>query len=206
MKWILITLVSSALLFSCSKNEPKSIAIQPLGSFDAALVDSIATSIEKTFQFDVTVLPMREIPKSAFINVKSPRYRGDTILHIFRREKPKEFDHILGLTASDISTTKRDANGNTLEPKSRYQDWGVFGLGQLSGPCCIVSSFRLKTNDPKQLMERLKKVCNHEIGHNLGLEHCTSSNKCVMTDAAESIRTVDTVHLVLCEDCASKVN
>lgn len=205
MKWIFTVLIS-ALLFSCSNSGPKNIAIQPLGEFDAALIDTIAASIEKTFQFEVTVLPTREMPQSAFINVKSARYRADTILRIFSREKPEEFDHMLGITASDISTTKKDANGNTLSPKSRYEDWGVFGLGNMPGPACVVSSFRLNTNDRTQLVERLKKVCNHELGHNLGLDHCTSSDKCVMTDAAESIRTVDNSYMVLCDACSAQIH
>ena len=55
------------------------------------------------------------------------------------------------------------------------------------------------------MMERLKKVCMHEIGHNLGLPHCEQSTTCVMRDAAEKIATVDNVELKLCEHCKARI-
>ena len=205
MKFCMILLAGFLTLFSCSENPQKKIAIQPFGNFDAALKDSVVSSINKTYGFEVTALPYLDIPKSAFINVKSPRYRADSILRILERNKPDGFDHVLGLTALDISATKRDKNGNTLKPAYKYEDWGVFGLGACPGESCVTSTFRIKTSDHKLFLERLKKICNHEIGHNLGLPHCESSDKCVMKDAAESIKTVDQVHLVLCEDCKSTI-
>lgn len=206
MKRLVFLLLGLIVLHSCAENRPKKIAIQPYGKFDSALKDSVVVSIERTYGFTVTALPYKEIPRSAFINVKSPRYRADSILRILKREKAEEYDHVLGLTSLDISTTKRDENGNVLEPRYKYEDWGVFGLGAMPGASCVVSTFRLKTTDRKLLIERLKKVCNHEIGHNLGLPHCESSDKCVMKDGAESIKTVDFVDLVLCESCKSRVD
>ncbi|MDG1334156.1 MAG: hypothetical protein P8P74_17620 [Crocinitomicaceae bacterium] len=206
MKIFLVASIGALILFSCSENRPKKIAIQPYGNFDETLKDSVITSIEKTYGFEVTALPYKEIPKSAFVNIKSPRYRADTIIHILRREMPEEYDHIVGLTSLDISTTKTEDNGNTLKPQYKYEDWGIFGLGFRPGASCVISTFRLKTADQQLFMERLKKVCNHEIGHNLGLPHCESSDKCVMKDAAESIKTVDNVHLLLCDDCAAQIN
>lgn len=194
------------VVFACSKPvEEKSIAIQPYASFSGALADSVSASIQRTFGCNVEILPSQAIPKNAFVNIKSPRYRADSIIDMLRRDMDPKFDHIIGLTALDISTTKRDVFGNVLKPASRYEDWGVFGLGFRPGESCVVSTFRLNTTDSKLLLERLKKVCNHELGHNLGLAHCTSGDKCVMKDAAETIKTVDYVDLVLCSDCQSKI-
>ncbi|MFK7784337.1 MAG: hypothetical protein AB8B56_04425 [Crocinitomicaceae bacterium] len=206
MKRLLIFSSISLSLLACTENHQKKIAIQTFGKFDSSLKDSVIASIERTYGFDVVALPSRDLPQSAFINVKSPRYRADTLIDILRREKPDEYDFILGLTSSDISTTKKDRNGAPLQPAYKYQDWGIFGLGFRPGPSCIASTYRLKTSNNTLLIERLKKVCNHELGHNLGLPHCESSDKCVMKDAAESIRTVDNVHLVLCPDCAAQIN
>ncbi len=202
-----LLLLAGIVASACSTPiEKKTIAIQPYDSFDKALTDSVQASIQQTFGCQVDVLTSQSIPQSAFINVKSPRYRADSIITILRREMDSKYDHILGLTSYDISTTKRDAFGNVLEPASRYEDWGIFGLGFRPGESCVVSTFRLNTSDPQLLLERLKKVCNHELGHNLGLAHCTSGDKCVMKDAAESIKTVDYVDLILCSDCQSKID
>lgn len=206
MKYWVIFASFCLICLSCTEDRPKKIAIQPFGAFDVSLQDSVVDSIEKTYGFEVVKLPSRELPKTAFINVKSPRYRADTLIRLLRREKSDEYDFILGLTTSDISTTKKDKNGDPLQPASRYQDWGIFGLGFRPGPSCMVSTYRLKTKDSRQFMERLKKVCNHELGHNLGLRHCESSDKCVMKDAAESIRTVDNVDLVICSACAAEID
>lgn len=197
----------SLVFFACSETvQEKSIAIQPYASFSAALADSVRASIYQTFGCNVEVLPSKSMPESAFVNIKSPRYRADSMINMLRREMDPKFDHIIGLTTHDISTTKRDAFGKVLQPTSRYEDWGVFGLGFRPGESCVVSTFRLTTTDSKLFLERLKKVCNHELGHNLGLSHCTSGDKCVMKDAAETIKTVDYVELVICSDCQLKIN
>ncbi|MFZ6014024.1 MAG: matrixin family metalloprotease [Bacteroidota bacterium] len=58
----------------------------------------------------------------------------------------------------------------------------------------------MKNTDRENFLSRLKKVALHEIGHNIGLDHC-SSTECFMRDAAETITTVDRVGCSLCEIC-----
>ena len=147
----------------------------------------------------------KELPKSAFINVKSPRYRADSILKILKRSKPDSIGIVLGLISKDISTTKKDLWGNVKKPAYKYEDWGVFGLEYRPGPSCIISNYRIKNANKNLYLERLRKVCIHEIGHNLGLKHCTHSEKCVMKDAAETIKTADQADLKLCDHCRANI-
>lgn len=203
---ILLLFVLSACTANVGSDSPKRIAIQPYDTFDSSIADTIKASLEETFSFDVEVLASIPIPKSAFVNIKSARYRADSLIRLLKGDKPNRFDHIIGLINEDISTTKKDSEGNVLVPGYKYEDWGVFGLGYCPGASCIASTFRLNTPDKKRFVERLKKVCNHELGHNLGLPHCKSSDKCVMKDGAESIKTIDHVNLVLCDDCKSKID
>jgi archaemetzincin len=188
---------------SCFHSEIN-IGIQPYKGFDYQFLDSVALALQKTYSASIIILPERSLPKNAFVTIKTPRYRADSILIDLKNNMPKGIDYILGLTNSDISTTKYDKDRNILAPESKYRDWGVFGLGYQPGPSCVVSTYRLKNPDRNIFISRLEKVCIHEIGHNLGLKHCKSSY-CVMRDAVEKIQTVDSVGFDLCDNCKRKI-
>ncbi|WP_320814751.1 matrixin family metalloprotease [Flavobacterium sp.] len=199
-------IICLGICFSCQKKVSRDtkVAIQPYTGFSKVKTDSLAKLVEDFYNVSVEVLEVKQINKSAFINTKSPRYRADSIIKFQRRDLEK-YDFILGLTNKDISTTKRDKNGAVKEPKYKYQDWGIMGLAYCPGNSCIISSFRLKHKDEAKYFNRLKKVTVHEFGHNLGLPHCPDK-KCVMTDAVESIKTIDNAELNLCSKCKSKLN
>lgn len=191
------------ILASCVPKE-KRIGFQPYGEFDKALIDTVVNALASTYGYEIIILPKRKIPKNAFVNIKSPRYRADSLLIDLKVNKPDSIDIVLGLINKDISTTKRDATGNVKKPESKYFDWGIYGLGYRPGPSCIVSTYRLNTTNKKLFFSRLKKICIHEVGHNLGLPHCTT-NKCVMQDAVETIKTVDNESDKLCAECRLKI-
>lgn len=205
MKYIAL-LISVIVLFSCNTidSKKKSIAIQPFGNVEQSLIDSLQTTIETVYNFEsVYILKSKDLPEAAFINIKSPRYRADSIIKFLKQEKPDTLDFIMGITTKDISTTKRDNTGNVLIPKHKYEDWGIFGLGYRPGPTCLISTYRIKSANNRKFIDRIQKICMHEIGHNLGLKHCKVGEKCVMRDAAETIKTVDNVDLKLCATCQS---
>ncbi|TDM00056.1 MAG: hypothetical protein C4K58_02080 [Flavobacteriaceae bacterium] len=195
------------LLFSCQK-EPKEriIGIQPYNHFEREILDSLQSTLHKMYGFTVVVLEEKPLPKSAFVNIKSPRYRADSLIKILKNTKPDSLSYVLGLTERDISTTKRDSKGKILLPEQKYRDWGVFGLGFCPGKSCVVSTFRLdkKSVDRARFFSRLSKISTHEMGHNLGLAHCPNK-ECVMQDAAETIVTIDNVELRLCGECSGKI-
>ncbi|NRD24436.1 matrixin family metalloprotease [Winogradskyella litoriviva] len=190
--------------FSCS-TKPKLIGIQPFGNIDQNSISVITKNLTKTYNCNVVVLNNKEIPNTAFVNIKSPRYRADSLLIHLIKIKPDSIDYILGVTSKDISITKRDSNGDIKKPENKYSDWGIFGLGYRPGQSCIISTFRLKNTKSETYKNRLRKISVHEIGHNLGLNHCPSEN-CVMQDAVETIKTVDKAGFGLCKKCLQKIN
>ena len=52
---------------------------------------------------------------------------------------------------------------------------------------------------------RMQKIAIHEIGHNLGLQHCADTT-CVMQDAVESIKTIDRSTQTYCPACKQKAD
>lgn len=191
-------------LFSCSKSEKiaanKVVGIQIYDGFPKEKAIVLAQEVTKFYKIKTFILPEIELPKQAFVNIKSPRYRTDSIITIQKRTINDSLDFVLGLTHKDISITKHDIKGNIKEPKWKYNDFGVMGLAYCPGKSSIVSSFRLKHKDKSLEFSRLKKVVIHEFGHNLGLPHCPNKH-CVMTSAAEKISTIDNEKMELCQKC-----
>lgn len=204
--YVLILLIVVLLSLSCAKKPADiTIAIQPFKGFPVKQSELVSQNIHANYGFKTFILPAIPLPKDAFINVKSPRYRADKLIHYLKSIKPDSIDYILALTQKDISTTKYQ-NGEVKQPSWKYEDWGICGLGYLTGPTCIVSTFRIKHHNTDLFLDRLKKLSSHELGHNLGLHHCNKNTECVMKDAAESVSTIDGVKNNLCNQCKKKID
>ena len=194
-------------LFSCQSNETQklTVGIQPYGIFPEDKTDTIAKTIAEFYQIKTVILPAKELYKEAFTEVKSPRYRADKMINLQKKNKVDSLDFVLGLATKDISVTKKDKWGKIKTPTYKYADWGIMGLAYCPGNSCIISTFRIQHANPKTHFTRFKKVAVHEFGHNLGLPHCPNKT-CVMTDAVESVKTIDNAKLALCNDCKNQLN
>lgn len=178
------------------------IAMQPIGYVPEIVLDSVRASLLHEHALDVMNLPSRPHPKNAFIATRSPRYRADTLIAWLREIKPDSIDLIIGITTLDVSITKYGENGRIKEPSWKYCDFGIFGLGYLNGPSCVVSTYRLGAPKGTLFFNRLKKISVHEVGHNRGLAHC-SDTTCVMRDAVEHISSIDAAGGAFCAICTS---
>lgn len=202
----------NCLFWSCTVEviHPETeVAIQPFEDVDDMLLDSIQHAIKEVYGVQTKILEPIDIPEYTFINIKSPRYRADSLIRFLRDSVYPEIegDYVLGIIDKDISTTKySDFSAKEIKsPEYKYKDWGIYGLGFCPGVACIVSTHRLEKGTTKEnFVSRLKKVSCHEVGHNFGLPHCPNKD-CIMQDAAETITTIDNVSLYLCEDCKKKL-
>jgi archaemetzincin len=197
------------LFLSCSKNKTaqlkaKVVGILPYKGISPNQIDAVSKEIESFYGIQTKILDEKELPKSAFINIKSPRYRADSIIRFQNRNIPKEIDFVLGITIKDISITKKNHDGTIKKPEWKYNDFGVMGLAYCPGKSGIVSTFRLKHKDKSIALNRFKKVAIHEFGHNLGLPHCPDTH-CVMTSAAEKVSTIDNEKMQLCSSCKARL-
>lgn len=184
----LVLLTSAALCVAAPV-----IAIQPLGPVSAERLATVKKGLEVAFEVEVQILETKPLPKEAWYDPRS-RYRAEKLLTFLADKTPEKYRIVIGLTAKDISTTKEE-----------HEDWGIFGLGELDGRVCVVSTFRLGARgaDEAKLRVRLRSVAVHEVGHVMALEHCPIKG-CVMQDAESSIETVDGESGEFCDGCTVK--
>lgn len=177
--------------------EPRTtVVLVPLRQFPDDLLDAIETVLVE--QLDVAVKRHAPVvlPASAYYKPRR-RYRADKLLDHLHTYVPAGAPdtRILGLTTVDISTT----NG-------KIKDWGVFGLGEMPGTTCVISTFRLRRGikNREHFRFRVAVTALHEIGHTLGLDHCTET-RCPMQDAEGGIENTDTSSGILGPACRAQL-
>lgn len=189
-----LAIVVASYTSALAASTKQTIAIQPLGTFDAKLIDAVKKQLVTKYGVEVIIKPSCPLPQEAYYP-KRARYRAEKLLD-FLNCKDTAATKVLGLTTVDISTTK-----------GIYPDWGILGQGQMNGRPCVVSTFRMKGTTTKVSDEvfraRFAKVVAHEIGHTYGLDHCPNKG-CLMEDAKGTVKTVDT-ETDFCPSCKARL-
>jgi len=166
------------------------IYIQPLGNVSPIYIEAVKKSVKSFYGYDCVVNKKKEVTTDV-LSKKRKRVDAAKLL-----AKYKSSQNTIILTERDICYFKDKNN----------PEWGIFGLGLRPGKTCVISTSRLRKNVSKQKTnERLEKVALHEIGHNLGLYHCTNNKECMMNDANGTIQQVDNEKVWFCEKCMKQI-
>lgn len=181
--FFLSLIITSA--FSQNNKTKASINIQTLGSVNQSCVNEVKKTLESFYGVKAIIKSRLELSDD-ILSPSKTRYDASKILHKYNSN-----ELLLILTEKDI-THKKDKN----------PEWGIFGLGFCPGKTCVISTFRLYKNaNQDKMIERLSKVAVHEIGHNMGLDHCINNDKCLMNDAGGTIKQVDNERIWFCDKC-----
>ncbi|MCJ2554659.1 MAG: archaemetzincin family Zn-dependent metalloprotease [Candidatus Thermoplasmatota archaeon] len=135
------------------------VSLVPLGPLPKETIAGLDTDL-RTAGVGVTVLPSQEIPKEAY-DAPRRQYRAPDLLEIARWGHG---EHVLLVTDVDLY----------VEPLNF-----VFGQADVGGQAAVISLHRLGSEDLVLFRRRTLKEALHELGHNVGLEHCAEET-CVM--------------------------
>jgi len=180
------TVVKNKIQSTNSINKIDTIHIAPYGNVKKSVIEDVVKGLIDFYHKEVIIENSIPLDNKLLAASKS-RYSADAILKRFKSSK-----NTIVVTEVDIVTPKKNVTN----------EWGIFGLGFRPGTVCVVSSFRLKKNASSKLFtERLQKVSIHEVGHNLGLFHCTKNAECMMSAANGTIKQVDREKIMFCDNC-----
>ncbi|KAF2081953.1 archaemetzincin family Zn-dependent metalloprotease [Flavobacterium sharifuzzamanii] len=180
--------------------EENIIYLQPIGKFDSMQIKQIELVrqyLQIFFQLETKVLENVSndiIPNHArrIGDVGQEQFLAGYILtDVLKEENPNKRIALMAITEKD------------LYPKPEWNY--VFGLASYRDKIAVSSMYRMQKEADFNLgLERLLKICSHEIGHMFGLYHCIEAS-CVMNGTNSMVET-DRHSIRLCSLCQRKLN
>ena len=173
---------------------PGPFYVLPFGTVPETEHRTVRDALVARYGVEVRILPAHAAPRAAWYAPRR-RHRAEVLLDFLDERLPADGAKILGLSHTDISTSKPP-----------HPDWGILGLANIAGKSAVVSSFRCRrrARNAAHALERLAKVAVHEVGHALGLPHCTDAPDCLMRDAGGSVLSLDGEN-DLCSACRARL-
>ncbi len=169
-----------------------SVGVLPIGDVDESILVRIGEGLPNVFPDTKCHIVDEHFPllENAF-DKKRGQYRSNQILGAIQSYAIKtRFSRIVGVLDVDV-----------FVPELNF----VFGEASFPGRVALVSLWRLKpefyggVSNRQVLEERSLKEAAHEVGHTLGLRHC-SRLSCVMR-FSNSVFDTDRKQRLFCDEC-----
>ncbi|HIH44242.1 MAG TPA: archaemetzincin family Zn-dependent metalloprotease [Candidatus Methanoperedenaceae archaeon] len=160
------------------------VGIVPVGRIEADVLDSVCKAVGDIYEVCVSVERAHDIPEHSF-----NRRRNQYVAYDFLKlAESCSCDKNLAVTDADLYL-----------PRLNF----VFGQAKLNGRGGVVSLFRLNSSQRDIFILRAMKESVHEMGHLLGLRHCSDPG-CVMSFSPEIVG-VDKKGVDLCRLCEDRL-
>jgi archaemetzincin len=169
------------------------IGVIPIGQVEEAVLLRINGGVTRVFPNTTgTVVNEKMVFRETAFDEKRKQYRSHTILGDVQGYalKNPDLDCVLGVVDADI-----------FVPQLNF----VFGEAIYPGRAALISLWRLRPKfygevpDIKLFYDRAVKEAVHELGHTLGLRHCSRA-QCVM-HFSKSISDTDVKQRSFCDKC-----
>ncbi|MCX7745180.1 MAG: matrixin family metalloprotease [Flavobacteriales bacterium] len=120
----------------------------------------------------------------------------DSALTLLKNLNNQQAEYVIGVTQK-----------NLVKNYSNRKKKKLLGYSELNGHVSVISTYEVSKWKYAEInfYLRMKKILMHELGHNLGLEHCTSNNICIMHEQAGSVKNLDREDIIYCNDCRQKL-
>jgi len=171
---------------------PPVVELVNIDHVEPELMDTLCTYLSSSFAFCSTTeskpYPMGRKHKDLHV---------DTVLAYLQNIKSPHATFVIGITTRKIYSTE---NGKRKKKQ-------LLGHARLGGKVSVVSTYDISRKNPLAFnyKNRVIKIMVHELGHNLGLEHCISIDQCIMHEQAGSAQQLDRMEMIFCESCRRRL-
>ena len=172
------------------------LKIVPIGEVPESVMTHVKDEMEN-LNIESRIMNKIPVPKEA-LNPWNKQYNARTLIELLSNSSEVKF-------IEQSIYTLMITNVDMFYEKSSF----VFGIEYPAKSCAIVSLARLRPEfygeRPSMwtVEERVSKEAIHEIGHHLGLEHCSFS-KCVMSFSS-TVFDIDKKEKDFCNECKLKM-
>jgi len=168
------------------------IELQPVGEVEDDILGQLKDRLHRSFGCPVQINQPVPVPEEAFTSGRK-QYLSDVFLQVLKSDKEAV---AYRLAVTEVNLYTRGLNF-------------VFGQADVEGRVSIISLYLLRPensgpgDERSILYDRAEKEAVHELGHNLGMGHCTDPS-CVM-HFSNSLIDTDVKKPYFCSRCRPKL-